>query len=193
MAAVGPPPPPPPGKLAGVRNHSNDPHGEERRGCSGGSASAGQKREDGWLPKAEYEAKKREERARRQREKEQVGAAGTAGDGVEAQGGQSQGRKGRGRGGRDTWQEVMMNLPKKPEPVEETPESRALREAEEARLRCRDRLRGADSATELRAAIAAARELGLTEEVRIGERKLGKMEGVEPPAAAPAAPAADAS
>merc|ERR1711933_297811 len=89
---------------------------------------------------------------------------------------QDQGRKGRGRGGRDAWEDVMINLPKRPEPVEETAELRALREVEEARLQCRDQLRAASTVAELRAATAVARELGLMEEVRIAERKLSKME-----------------
>lgn len=70
----------------------------------------------------------------------------------------------------------MMTIPKRPEPVEETPESRARIEAEEARLQCRDRLRAAATPAELRSANSLARELGLAEEVRIGERKLAKME-----------------
>mmetsp|Transcript_64170 Transcript_64170/g.184407 ORF Transcript_64170/g.184407 Transcript_64170/m.184407 type:complete len:236 (-) Transcript_64170:8-715(-) len=143
-----------------------------------GGAGGGHKREDGWLPKAEYEAKKREERARRQREREQqqqqansadrvsVGAAGATGDG--------QGR--RGRRGRDTWQDIQMTLPKRPEPVEETAEHRAKREAEEARLRCRDQLRSATTTAALQEAIAVAKELGLTDEVKLAEKKLARMD-----------------
>lgn len=143
-----------------------------------------QKREDGWLPKAEYEAKKREERARRQRERDQERGQGAAtlaaiggncnsgGPQASGPGGDTRsGARGRGRSGRG-WED----LPKRPDPPEETPESRALREAEEMRMHSRDRLRSAVTIEEMRAAIAAARELGLTEEVRMGERKLAKME-----------------
>jgi len=78
------------------------------------------------------------------------------------------------------WQDVMVNIPKRPDPVEETPELLAKREAEEARMRCRDRLRAAATAAELREALAVAKELGLSDEVRLGERKLAKMEGGAP-------------
>lgn len=152
---AGLPPPPPPGKPSGGgrggRRKVGAGRGGDKQG-NGGSSGSMQKRED---------------RGRRQREKEAV-----AGDEN-----QTLGRRGRGQaGGRDTWQDVMMTLPKRPDPVEETPEVRALRDAEEVRLRCRDQLRAATTPAELGTAVAAARELGLTEEVRIGERKLAKME-----------------
>jgi len=135
----------------------------------------GQKREDGWLPKAEYEAKKREERARRQREREQEKGDSTASAGGKKVEDGKRGEKGRGSraGGRGNWEDI---IPKRPEPQEETAEAKDAREAEEARLACRDRLRGAATAAELRAAVEAARELGLTQEVSMGERKLAKME-----------------
>lgn len=125
-------------------------------------AGRAQKREDGWLPKAEYEAKKREERARRQREREQASAAG-------GKGGPSRS----GRANNTLWE----GLPKRPDPPKDTPEARRQREEEEAQLRARDMLRGASSAEEMRAAIAAAQELGLVEEARLGERKLASMDG----------------
>lgn len=124
-------------------------------------APRAQRREDGWLPKAEYEAKKREERARRQREREQASAAGGTGSASRS-----------GRANNTLWE----GLPKRPDPPKDTPEARKQREEEEAQLRARDMLRGASSAEEMRAAIAAARELGLVEEARLGERKLATMD-----------------
>jgi len=162
------------------------PGGDAKAAGGGGAGGAdAKKREDGWLPKAEYEAKKREERAKRQREREQertsqatpsTGGKGGGAKGGGGGGGDQGGRGGRDQGrqgGRDNWQDV---IPKRPEPVEETAEMREAAEAEDRKLACRDQLRGATTAAELRAAIDAARELGLTQEVSMGERKLSKME-----------------
>mmetsp|Transcript_96701 Transcript_96701/g.216639 ORF Transcript_96701/g.216639 Transcript_96701/m.216639 type:complete len:231 (-) Transcript_96701:88-780(-) len=134
-----------------------------------GPGGAAPKRRDGWLPKAEYEAKKREERARRQKELEQVRDQGDGGAG-------SRGRQGNGRSGRSPadWEDL---IPLRPAPQEETAERRALREAEEAAMRARDQLRSAATAEELRVAIKTAQALALVEEVRIAERKLARMEG----------------
>lgn len=148
------------------------------------------KRDDGWLPKAEYEAKKREERARRQREKQQAGSSGEQSHGGGGGGGKGQGgkdekskeeegqRKGRGGWGanRDGWQDVMMTMPKRPPPVEETADVKAARATEEAKLHARDVLRAASTAEELRKAVVVAREAGLVQEVQVAERKLAKME-----------------
>jgi len=148
------------------------------------------KRDDGWLPKAEYEAKKREERARRQREKHQAGFSGEQSHGGGGGGGKGQGgkdekskeeegqRKGRGGWGanRDGWQDVMMTMPKRPPPVEETADVKAARATEEAKLHARDVLRAASTAEELRKAVVVAREAGLVQEVQVAERKLAKME-----------------
>eukprot|EP00448_Togula_jolla_P023071 CAMPEP_0170591190 /NCGR_PEP_ID=MMETSP0224-20130122/12272_1 /TAXON_ID=285029 /ORGANISM="Togula jolla, Strain CCCM 725" /LENGTH=205 /DNA_ID=CAMNT_0010915039 /DNA_START=56 /DNA_END=673 /DNA_ORIENTATION=- len=131
--------------------------GKEQKGSGHGGVSGVDER--GWLPKAEYEAKKREERWR------SAGKDGAS----SAKGGGKRGWSSKG------WVDIPVEIPERPAPTEETPEIRQAREAEERRMLARDALRAADSAEALRQAIAVATELGLREEVKAGERKLAKM------------------
>jgi hypothetical protein len=182
--------------------------------------------EDGWLPRSEYEAKKREERAQRQREREKAAAnsgtsAGGKGSGkgnqksgataaaTSGKGGQrgpkegsgrtakdgslrgskdvssggveqpasatdGQGRRSRGQGSRGSrnWED----LPPRPPAVEESEAVKAKQLEEEKKIKARDRLRNANSIDEMQAAISEAKELGLVEEVKLGERKLAKLQ-----------------
>lgn len=180
--------------------------------------------EDGWLPRAEYEAKKREERAHRQREREKAtpnSGASTGGKGkgnqnggataaaTSGKGGQrgpkegsgrtakdgslrgskdmssgkaeqpasaadGQGRRSRGQGSRGSrnWED----LPPKPPAVEESEAVKAKQLEEEKKIKARDQLRNANSIDEMQAAISAAKELGLVEEAKLGERKLAKLQ-----------------
>mmetsp|Transcript_17347 Transcript_17347/g.37945 ORF Transcript_17347/g.37945 Transcript_17347/m.37945 type:complete len:190 (-) Transcript_17347:323-892(-) len=136
----------------------NDEAKPKAKQASHGGPGAGER---GWLPKAEYEAKKREERWR------SAGKEGASGP----KGGGKRGWSSKG------WVDIPVEIPERPAPVAETAEVRAAREAEERRMSARDALRAATTVEELRAAVATAKELGLRQEVEVGERKLAKMEG----------------
>mmetsp|Transcript_63199 Transcript_63199/g.150708 ORF Transcript_63199/g.150708 Transcript_63199/m.150708 type:complete len:212 (+) Transcript_63199:149-784(+) len=127
--------------------------GDRRKGGKGGG------KKDGWLPKAEYEAKKREERTRRDPVQDKDGDAK----------GNRRGRKGKG------WVDIPVDMPKRPDPGEAARPDPAKLELEERKLKVRDQLRSASTAEDMRDAIAAAKALGLTTEVQVGERKLEKM------------------
>jgi len=81
----------------------------------------------------------------------------------------------RRRGGRGTrpWEE----LPPRPPRVEETFEAKERQKKEEQEQQTRTSLRMATSAEELEKAIASAKELGLTLEASLGEKKLQKLQG----------------
>lgn len=190
-------------RLKREKNAAENAVTEKKDGGNKEEEKANKPRKEGWLPKAEYEAKKRAERSERQRQREAEQAAsaqhsgrgGKSGGkgsqrGGEGKNGKESGKKSekssgksqetaqfapaeRGRGGRGGrgWDE----LPPRPPPPEETAEVRQKQQKEEAQLRTRDRLRNASSAEEMRSAIAAAKELGLTQEASVGERKLSRM------------------
>mmetsp|Transcript_17520 Transcript_17520/g.20719 ORF Transcript_17520/g.20719 Transcript_17520/m.20719 type:complete len:245 (-) Transcript_17520:76-810(-) len=144
-------------------------------------------KKEGWLPKAEYEAKKQEEQRRREMGKGRDRPAqgkGSKGEGKGKNDFRGKGFKGddgrpplrqsdfsNGRGAR-AWND----LPPRPPPPEETSESKARREREDLEQQTRDRLRNATSADEMTKAIAKAQELGLKQEASVGERKLQKMQ-----------------
>lgn len=76
---------------------------------------------------------------------------------------------GRSQGLRET------DIPKPPEPVEETPEMIERRETELKQMGVRDQLRSAATAEELRTAVAAAQALGMRHEASLGNKKLVAM------------------
>mmetsp|Transcript_33424 Transcript_33424/g.76381 ORF Transcript_33424/g.76381 Transcript_33424/m.76381 type:complete len:211 (-) Transcript_33424:164-796(-) len=125
--------------------------GDRRKGKGGG-------KRDGWLPKAEYEAKKREERSRREHDKDSDAK------------GNRRGRKGKG------WVDIPVDMPKRPDPGEGPQADPAKLELEEQKLRVRDQLRSASTLQDMKDAVDAAQALGLTQEVQVGERKLERMQ-----------------
>jgi len=145
------------GKGSGAgRGAGRQGKGKGRQGVSAGKKGKG-KTWDGWLPQQEYEAKKRDAAAKRQQDEVPKGA----------------GKKGQKKTG---WVHIPVDIPEPPEVPEETPESKERQETEKTRMSARDQLRSAVTAEELRAAIATAQALGLTDEAKVGERKLAKME-----------------
>mmetsp|Transcript_122803 Transcript_122803/g.191722 ORF Transcript_122803/g.191722 Transcript_122803/m.191722 type:complete len:185 (-) Transcript_122803:195-749(-) len=112
-----------------------------------------------WLPKAEYEAKRREERAQAHAQRDDRGNNG-----------QNQ-RGWRGKG----WRDFVTDIPKRPEPPPSAVDRQAEAERDRQSLAIRDQLRSASSAAEVNAAIEAAEKLGMTAEVQMGRKKLAKM------------------
>eukprot|EP00927_Polykrikos_kofoidii_P014463 TRINITY_DN16327_c0_g1_i1.p2 TRINITY_DN16327_c0_g1~~TRINITY_DN16327_c0_g1_i1.p2 ORF type:complete len:167 (-),score=26.90 TRINITY_DN16327_c0_g1_i1:106-606(-) len=74
------------------------------------------------------------------------------------------------------WVDIPVDIPKRPEAVEETQEHRELLQAEQTRMLARDALRAARTAEDLRSAISQARAAGLSSEVKVAERNLSKMQ-----------------
>jgi len=153
-------------------------------------------KKEGWLPKAEYEAKKREEQAQMRHNMGKGAWPSSRGKGKGEEKGKNGFSKGKGfksdegrpplrqsefskggdrgdRGGRG--QRGWNDLPPRPPPPEETSEAKTRREREDLEQQTRDRLRNATSAEEMTKAIAKAQELGLKAEASVGERKLQKM------------------
>jgi len=79
----------------------------------------------------------------------------------------------RGKG----WRDFAADIPERPKEAEVTEEKKKQVEDEQRKLAVRDQLRSATTADELNAAIASAEELGMTQEVALGKRKLSKIAG----------------